>query len=589
MSAVVLSTMAVYAADDIVMDPDGMTPFAEDSSGPTRNLGNVCLNTPAGGQVLLAASNGGGQTWNNSATVTVASGGATGSDASDVTVDVGSDSTIVLPSNWNTLAAGDLSSDTAVGTFSVTSAATGLHDANAKWTGTGAGNAGTQDTPNLHLVWNVVECTQNQLPIVGAGGPYSGGEGSAIALSGTATDDGSVASVVWTIDSSNVGTGVCTLTNATTLTTATITCTDNGAAVVKLTATDDDGATASATANVTINNVAPTGTFGSPSADINEGSTFGLSISAVTDPSSVDTTAGFNYSFDCGAGYGSYASTASATCTAVDGPGTLNVGAKVRDKNLGETEYTGSVDVLNVNPTVAKPAFTPATINCGQTSSLGGISFSDPGVNDADWSLNIDWGDGSTDYDDTAVGSQGSYPSQSHAYTVPAAYTATVSVTDKDGGSGSNTAGITVNQTYSVNFLQPLDGATPSYLIANSMKLGRVVPVKINVKDDCTGAWVTGGTGETVQIKVTTAAFQVSPGQVDAVETFSDAGASSGQTIDFRWNADASAPGGGFWIYNLDSGGKGWGFTIGSHSYQVRAVVDGVTVNTTYAVLKPSK
>ena len=100
-----------------------------------------------------------------------------------------------------------------------------------------------------------------------------------------------------------------------------------------------------------VDNVAPSGTFNSP-ADVDEGSSFNLSLTAVTDPSGPDTTAGFQYKFDCGAGYGAYGASSSTSCsTATDGPATLAVKATVKDKDGGEREYTGSVTVNNVAPT----------------------------------------------------------------------------------------------------------------------------------------------------------------------------------------------------------------------------------------------
>lgn len=99
----------------------------------------------------------------------------------------------------------------------------------------------------------------NTPPTVEAGGPYSGNEGSDIALDGGSAfdSDGTVESTVWTIVSQSVSPGTCTLSNADSLTVATIKCTDNGSATVRLTATDDDGASSYDDATVTIENVAP--------------------------------------------------------------------------------------------------------------------------------------------------------------------------------------------------------------------------------------------------------------------------------------------------------------------------------------------
>ena len=61
--------------------------------------------------------------------------------------------------------------------------------------------------------------------------------------------------------------------------------------------TDDDGGR-TGTVQVTVNNVAPTGTL-NKSGDVNEGSTVTVSFSGHSDPSTADTSAGFEYAFSC--------------------------------------------------------------------------------------------------------------------------------------------------------------------------------------------------------------------------------------------------------------------------------------------------
>ncbi len=233
------------------------------------------------------------------------------------------------------------------------------------------------------------------------------------------------------------------------------------------------------------------------------------------------------------------------------------------------------MEVSNANPVVAVPTWASNPINCGASATLNGISFSDAGVIDDPWSLNIDWGDSSTDYTDTNVGTQGSYASQSHTYNTPGSFTATVGVTDKDTGFGSNTsASLTVNQVYTVSFLQPLDASTPAKVIGNSVKKGRVVPVKAIITDACTGLPVTSGN---VTIKVSPASFTVNA--TDAVETFSDAGSSSSGTTGFRYDAT-----GGYWIYNLDTSG----FGVGTPQ-QINVKVGSIVAATNYAVITTTK
>jgi hypothetical protein len=216
---------------------------------------------------------------------------------------------------------------------------------------------------------------------------------------------------------------------------------------------------------------------------------------------------------------------------------------------------------------------------------LSGISFSDPGVDDDPWEVSINWGDGSTNAT-YATNSQGAQSNQNHAFATPGGYTATVEVTDKDGGMGSNTAQITVEQAYSVQFLRPFDGSTVYSLVTNTMKAGRVVPVKVVVVDDCTGEYVTGISGETVTIDVS----QKGGGTIitsDAIEQYVDAGASSGNTVLFRWTADPTVEGGGFWTYNLDS--RSLGLLVNT-CYRVDVDVDGVrATDDEWALLKPVK
>jgi hypothetical protein len=216
---------------------------------------------------------------------------------------------------------------------------------------------------------------------------------------------------------------------------------DNGDRTVGGKVQDKDEHASEYGATVQVDNVAPSGTFNNP-ASVAEGSDFTLSLSGVTDPSSADTAAGFEYAFDCGSGYGAFGSDSSRTCPTTDN-GNRAVGGKVRDKDGGVREYTATTTVLNVAPTVVAPAGQSTLPGVSTSFTLG--SFSDPGVNDNPWTIDVSWGDGDTDTYTT--NSQGAIANRSHTYALAGPYTVTVRVTDKDGDYSQASFTVEVNLT----------------------------------------------------------------------------------------------------------------------------------------------
>ncbi len=190
----------------------------------------------------------------------------------------------------------------------------------------------------------VVRLTLNRPPTVSAGGPYSVDEGGSVALSATGSDpDGDTLAYTWDLD----GNGTFETSGQTPPFAA-----GDGPATQTVTvrATDPSGASATATAVVTIRNVAPTATFNAP-GNASAGSTFTLSLTGPSDPSAADTSAGFQYAFDCGSGYGAFSSASSRTCTTT-AAGALSVGGKITDKDGGVSEYRGTVTVADPYDTV---------------------------------------------------------------------------------------------------------------------------------------------------------------------------------------------------------------------------------------------
>jgi DNA/RNA endonuclease G (NUC1) len=203
---------------------------------------------------------------------------------------------------------------------------------------------------------------------------------------------------------------------------------DNGSPSVSGEIRDQDGAVSAYGGTVTINNVAPTGTFAT-TAPVNEGSSFTLSINGATDPSSADIAAGLQYHFDCGTGFGAWGSSSSITCSAADNPGYQTKG-EIRDKDGAVSSYATFSGVNNVNPSVIVTA--ASAIVSGGTFNLTG-GFMDPGQADGPWTYVINWGDGNSTGSTNVQGALGG----SHQYFTAGSYTVTLTVKDKDGGVGS--------------------------------------------------------------------------------------------------------------------------------------------------------
>ncbi len=225
---------------------------------------------------------------------------------------------------------------------------------------------------------------------------------------------------------------------------------DNGTYVVTLVVTDDDKGADTETATINVTNADPTAKFNAP-ASVDEGSGISLSLTAPQDASSADTEAGFKYYFDCGTGAGYVLSADnSASCTTSDDE-TRTVKGKIVDKDGGETQYTESVQVSNVNPGVNAGA--NGTSAEGSEFSRS-ISFTDPGADT--WTATINWGDGTAAETKTLTSRSFNI---AHAYGDNGEYTVTVSVKDDNNGEGtasfkvavSNVAPTTSNPQFTFN------------------------------------------------------------------------------------------------------------------------------------------
>lgn len=199
---------------------------------------------------------------------------------------------------------------------------------------------------------------------------------------------------------------------------------------------DPDETNNTASESTTIRNVPPTAalTNGGP---VDEGSTGLVMLTNPFDPSSIDIAAGFRCSYDFDndgvfeiADSPAASAVVPASYLAV-GPSIRTVRARIADKNGGFTDYTTTILINGVPPTVN--VGTDATITQGDSLSRIG-SFSDPGADT--WTATVDYGDGSGSQP-LALNADKTFRLD-HSYTRPGTFPVTVVVTDGNGSVGLN-------------------------------------------------------------------------------------------------------------------------------------------------------
>ncbi len=284
----------------------------------------------------------------------------------------------------------------------------------------------------------VVVTVNNVVPTANAGGNRTVNEGSAVMLTGTATDPGALDTPTynWHVTSTNGqvvsdGSGQ----------TFSFTPADNGTYTVTFTVTDKDGGVGTDTATVTVNNVAPTVNAGPDGTAVESTPTLGgpnpndfVGGGSFSDPGADTWTAAVDY----GDGSGAQALALGADMTfnlrhTYQQPGVFTVTVTVHDQDGGAGTGTLRVTVRNLAPVLAGQTNQSAVRGATTSFNLGG--FGDVAA-DGPWAVDVNWGDGSahTTWSQAAGGSLGA---QAHAYAASGTYTVTVSVTDRLGAAGT--------------------------------------------------------------------------------------------------------------------------------------------------------
>ena len=239
--------------------------------------------------------------------------------------------------------------------------------------------------------------------------------------SGSSDPDGTVDSYAWDFGDGTTGQGA----------TVTHTYTAAGPYTVKLTVTDDQGATGEKTDQVTVTappvNKVPVTSFTSTAKDL------GITVdgSGSSDPDgTVDS-----YAWDFGDGTTGQGATVTHTYTAA-GPYTVKLTVTDDQGATGEKTDQVTVTAPPVNK-VPVASFTSTAKDLGITVDGSGSSDPDGTVDSYAW----DFGDGTTGQGATAT----------HTYTAAGPYTVKLTVTDDQGATGEKTDQVTVTAPASVD------------------------------------------------------------------------------------------------------------------------------------------
>jgi hypothetical protein len=312
------------------------------------------------------------------------------------------------------------------------------------------------------------------------------------------------------------------------------------ATTVSVSAKDSNGDTGTAdTQSITVKNVAPTATAPADQT-ANEGSPQTFSLGSFGDPGQdspwkVSVAWGDGSAPQSAADRTATGSLGTSAHTYADN-GTYTVGVTVTDKDGGAATKTFKVAIANVAPKITR--FTGTDYIVGANAFLDGTNalkstltteFTDPGSDT--WTGLFNYTDGSPLTETISGFTSGS--TRSHTFASPGCKTATVKVTDDEGGSDTASTPVKV----STGAFQPPMTNQP---VTDKLKNGQVLPVKVHV-NDCAGSPVTTLTPAIRLVK-----GDLTPQSDDATVAITPTSSSAADTTGVMRSA-----GGGDYIYNM--------------------------------------
>jgi hypothetical protein len=200
---------------------------------------------------------------------------------------------------------------------------------------------------------------------------------------------------------------------------------------ITATATDADGSYGTNAVDVAVLYVAPTVVINGPGT-VNEGSTETISLSAT---GGTENITAWSVKWGDGSSSNLSGTATSANHVYADGPNDYTVVATATDANGNHDSNPLAVHVNNVAPTVTA---SNASGTEGSALNFSG-SFTDPGILDTH-TATINWGDGTSSAGTVSESNGSGTVTGSHVYADAGSYTTTLTVTDNNGGSGSQAA-----------------------------------------------------------------------------------------------------------------------------------------------------